>query len=90
MNKFVIFFSLFQVTTFLYTSIMAQVQTSTSAPSQNKALPNVVILATGGMIAGAAKSGTQASYTSGQVTIDAMINYIRGEMKIVNIKCEQI
>ena len=35
--------------------------------------PNIVILATGGTIAGAAASGTQAAYTSGAVTIDAMI-----------------
>ena len=41
------------------------------AIAQKKA--NVVILATGGTIAGAAASGTQAAYTSGAVTIDAMI-----------------
>jgi L-asparaginase/Glu-tRNA(Gln) amidotransferase subunit D len=34
---------------------------------------NIVILATGGTIAGAAATGTQSGYTSGQVTIDAMI-----------------
>jgi L-asparaginase len=40
---------------------------------QAKKLPNVVILATGGTIAGAAATGTQAAYTSGAVTIDAMV-----------------
>ena len=44
--------------------------------AQNKNLPNVVILATGGTIAGAAESGTQSGYTSGQVTIDAMVNAV--------------
>ena len=34
---------------------------------------NVMILATGGTIAGAAATGTQAAYTSGAVTIDAML-----------------
>jgi len=40
--------------------------------------PNVVILATGGTIAGAAATGTQSGYTSGAVTIDAMINAVPG------------
>ena len=34
--------------------------------------PKVVILATGGTIAGAAASGTQLGYTSGAVGIDVM------------------
>jgi L-asparaginase len=52
--------------------------------------PNVVILATGGTIAGAAGSGVQTGYTSGQVTIDAMVNAVPDVMKIANIKGEQI
>ena len=35
--------------------------------------PNIVILATGGTIAGAGATGTQSAYTSGAVTIDAMV-----------------
>ncbi len=58
--------------------------------AQNKQLPNVTILATGGTIAGAAASGTQAGYTSGQVTIDAMINAVPGITKLATIKGEQI
>ena len=46
------------------------------AHSQN--LPNVAILATGGTIAGAAESGTQAGYKSGAVTIDAMLAAVPG------------
>ncbi len=53
-------------------------------------LPNVVILATGGTIAGAAATGTQAGYTSGQVTIDAMVNAVPDITKLANIKGEQI
>ena len=52
--------------------------------------PNVVILATGGTIAGAASSGTQAAYTSGAVTIDAMIAAVPGIKDMANIKGEQI
>jgi L-asparaginase len=52
--------------------------------------PNIVILATGGTIAGAAASGTQAGYTSGQVTIDAMINSVPGIRDLANLKGEQV
>jgi L-asparaginase len=51
---------------------------------------NVVILATGGTIAGAAATGTQAGYTSGAVTIDAMIAAVPGVKQIANIKGEQV
>lgn len=60
-----------------------------SALAQDKK-PNVVILATGGTIAGAAASGTQAAYTSGAVTIDAMIAAVPGIKDMANIKGEQV
>ena len=52
--------------------------------------PNIVILATGGTIAGAAASGTQAAYTSGAVTIDAMVAAVPGIKDLANIKGEQV
>ena len=52
--------------------------------------PNVTILATGGTIAGAAATGTQAGYTSGAVTIDAMIAAVPGIRDLANIKGEQV
>jgi len=52
--------------------------------------PNIVILATGGTIAGAAATGTQAGYTSGAVTIDAMIAAVPGIKDLANIKGEQV
>jgi L-asparaginase len=58
--------------------------------AQEKKLPNIVILATGGTIAGAAATGTQASYTSGAVTIDAMVTAVPGIKDLANIKGEQI
>src|SRR5277367_3276271 len=51
---------------------------------------NIVILATGGTIAGAAASGTQSAYTSGAVTIDAMLKAVPGIEKLADIKGEQI
>jgi L-asparaginase len=56
--------------------------------SQGKA--NIVILATGGTIAGAAATGTESGYTSGQVTIDAMINAVPGITDRANLTGEQV
>jgi L-asparaginase len=52
--------------------------------------PNVVILATGGTIAGAAATGTQSGYTSGAVGIDTMIAAVPGISDLATIKGEQI
>jgi L-asparaginase len=52
--------------------------------------PNITILATGGTIAGAAATGTQAGYTSGAVTIDAMVAAVPGIRDLANIKGEQV
>src|SRR5512134_1884666 len=61
-----------------------------NAIAQEKKLPNVTILATGGTIAGAAATGTQAGYTSGAVTIDAMLAAVPGIKDLANVKGEQI
>src|SRR5215467_4832551 len=58
--------------------------------AQTKKLPNIVILATGGTIAGAAATGTQSGYTSGAVTIDAMLKAVPGINDLADIKGEQI
>ena len=60
------------------------------APAQARKLPNITILATGGTIAGAGATGTQAAYTSGAVTIDAMLAAVPGIKDLANIKGEQI
>jgi L-asparaginase len=52
--------------------------------------PNIVILATGGTIAGAGATGTQSAYTSGAVTIDAMVAAVPGIRDLANIKGEQV
>jgi len=58
--------------------------------SQQKLLPNIVILATGGTIAGTGESSTGSSYTSGKVTIDAMIDAVPNIRKLANLTGEQI
>ena len=65
---------------------IASVQFAAAQPKK----PNVVILATGGTIAGAAATGTQSAYTSGAVTIDAMIAAVPGIKDLANIKGEQV
>ncbi len=60
-----------------------------NALAQSKT-PNIVILATGGTIAGAAATGTQSAYTSGAVTIDAMLDAVPGIKELANIKGEQV
>jgi L-asparaginase len=52
--------------------------------------PDIVILATGGTIAGAAATGTQSGYTSGAVTIDAMLAAVPGITDLANVTGEQI
>jgi L-asparaginase len=57
---------------------------------QTKKLPNIVILATGGTIAGAGASSTGSSYTSGQVKIEAMIDAVPNIRTLANLKGEQL
>lgn len=68
--------------------LMAAILAATLVQAQSK--PNIVILATGGTIAGTAASSTTAGYTSGQVTIDAMVAAVPDAKKHANIKGEQI
>jgi len=51
---------------------------------------NIVILATGGTIAGAAQSETQASYTSAQVGVDALIAAVPQLGELAHVTGEQV
>ena len=57
-------------------------------PPDNK--NRVMILATGGTIAGSAESGIQAGYTSGRVTVDAMVRAVPEITAITRIHGEQV
>ena len=54
------------------------------------AKPNIVILATGGTIAGSAQSQTQAGYSSGQVGVDILINAVPQIAEIASVTGEQL
>src|SRR4051794_1890388 len=71
-------------------SILLALPVSTQVVFAQSKKPNIVILATGGTIAGAAATGTQAGYTSGAVTIDAMLKAVPGITDLATIKGEQI
>ncbi|MFL6351384.1 MAG: type II asparaginase [Bryobacteraceae bacterium] len=67
-------------------AIIASLQTAYAGGKK----PNVIILATGGTIAGAAATGTQLGYTSGAVSIDAMLKAVPGITDLATVKGEQI
>ena len=62
----------------------------TNGNGNHNGLPNVVVLATGGTIAGAAASDVQAGYSSGQVGVDQLLNAVPQAKKLANLKGEQI
>jgi len=72
----------------LLTSLLLAVVVMTNG--QTKKLPNVIILATGGTIAGAGTSSTGSAYTSGQVKIEAMIDAVPNIRSLANLKGEQL
>src|SRR5215471_7715539 len=75
----------------LYVVVMiATVQYGSAQDTGSTKKPKIVILATGGTIAGAAATGTQSGYTSGAVTIDAMLAAVPGIKDVANVKGEQI
>jgi L-asparaginase len=55
-----------------------------------QALPTIVVLATGGTIAGAATTNVQAGYTSGQVGVEQLIAAVPEAKKLANMRGEQI
>lgn len=53
-------------------------------------LPHVVVLATGGTIAGAASSDVQAGYSSGQVGVEQLLAAVPQAKKLAHLSGEQI
>src|SRR5262245_35111735 len=62
----------------------------TGAPAGKSPLPTVVVLATGGTIAGAAGSDVQAAYKSGQVGVEQLLAAVPQAKKLANLRGEQI
>jgi L-asparaginase len=67
------------------TGAFAQTKTTTTAKK-----PHIVILATGGTIAGAAKSETDAGYQSGAVGVDILIEAVPAMKDLAEVTGEQI
>jgi L-asparaginase len=61
-----------------------------TAQAAKPALPTVVVLATGGTIAGAAASDVQAGYTSGQVGVQQLLAAVPQTKKLAVLRGEQI
>jgi len=69
---------------------MAATGTFLTNPSPENELPRVIILATGGTIAGSAGSSTQIGYASGQMTVEAMLAAIPDIETIARVSGEQL
>ncbi len=65
-------------------------QAAAIAVAQTPALPQVVVLATGGTIAGAAASDVQAGYTSGKVGVEQLLAAVPQAKKLASLRGEQI
>src|SRR5512132_1149424 len=74
----------------LLLGVAAAQSTIAAQPAASGPLPNVVVLATGGTIAGAAASDVQAGYTSGQVGVKQLLAAVPQAKKLANLKGEQI
>src|SRR3954470_23418963 len=61
-----------------------------TAASASQKLPTVVVLATGGTIAGAAASDVQAGYTSGQVGVQQLLAAVPQANKLAVLRGEQV
>src|SRR5512136_2950327 len=71
--------------------IVSPLDTPLAAQQAAKAaLPNIVVLATGGTIAGAAASDVQAAYTSGQVGVEQLLAAVPQAKKLAVLRGEQI
>jgi L-asparaginase len=75
---------------FLFSSLAFTVLFAFAAFASCATLPHIVILATGGTIAGVAKSDTSSSYTAGQVGINTLIQAVPEMTKIARISGEQV
>ena len=70
-------------------SLLLALGSASTAPAADK-LPNIVVLATGGTIAGAASSDVQAGYTSGQVGVDQLLGAVPQAKKLATLSGEQV
>src|SRR5215470_9198563 len=77
------------------TALLAALAIASAAPlaiaqDGNGHLPTIMVLATGGTIAGAAKSDVTAGYTSGQVGVEELLAAVPQAKKLAHLKGEQV
>ncbi len=77
-------------TTRIVLASMALLLAGAGAASAEEEKPSIVILATGGTIAGSAESQTQAGYTSGQVGVEVLIDAVPQLADIASVSGEQV
>ena len=70
--------------------VLALVAATQAWTADDTARPSIVILATGGTIAGSAETQTQAGYTSGQVGVDILIDAVPQIKELAEVTGEQI
>lgn len=86
MKTFRVFVASLAVLALATTSFTQTRQKTTAAPKK----PHIVIVATGGTIAGSASSNTSAGYTSGAVGVDVLIDAVPQMKDLADITGEQI
>src|SRR5690349_20676268 len=77
----------------LLTALMSErgiAQSDGNGNGKRTDLPHIVVLATGGTIAGAAASDVQAGYTSGQVGVEQLLAAVPQAKKLAVLRGEQI
>lgn len=70
--------------------VTALLMTAAVTVAADEDKPNIVILATGGTIAGSAESQTQAGYTSGQVGVEVLIDAVPQLADLAEVSGEQV
>src|SRR3974377_1225281 len=78
-----------RITSLIVTSVVIAATAACAAQGTGKK-PKVVILATGGTIAGSATSQTSAGYQSGAVAVDALIAAVPQLKDVAEVSGEQI
>jgi len=74
----------------LFLGLTTGVERAATPAAAQAPLPNIVVLATGGTIAGAAASDVQAGYTSGQVGVEQLLAAVPQAKKLASLRGEQI
>src|SRR4051794_37158655 len=75
---------------FAYAAASSGAAAAQATAASQAQLPTVVVLATGGTIAGAAGSDVQAAYKSGQVGVEQLLAAVPQAGKLATLRGEQV